>query len=50
MVAGGEAARLALGSVQWGMRYGIANTGGEPERAEVDAILALAEAAGYRDH
>ena len=38
-------AKLALGTVQWGMSYGIAGRG-QPEAAEVGAILAAATRAG----
>ncbi len=38
--------RLVLGTVQWGMRYGIANQSGQPSRAEVRALLDLARQAG----
>lgn len=41
-------ARLALGTVQWGLRYGIANRAGRPDLAEVRAMLDLAAAAGVR--
>ncbi|MEM9175856.1 MAG: aldo/keto reductase [Myxococcota bacterium] len=40
--------RLALGSAQWGMPYGIANRQGKPEDAALDAMLARARAAGVR--
>jgi aryl-alcohol dehydrogenase-like predicted oxidoreductase len=36
------AAGLALGTVQWGLRYGVANRTGQPTRAEVAAMLDLA--------
>jgi spore coat polysaccharide biosynthesis protein SpsF len=38
--------RLALGSAQWGMPYGIANRQGQPSLDEVAALLARARAAG----
>jgi aryl-alcohol dehydrogenase-like predicted oxidoreductase len=38
--------RLALGSTQWGMPYGIANKHGEPDASELEAMLARARAAG----
>ncbi len=38
-------AKLALGTVQWGMRYGIAGRG-QPTTAEVDDILAKGRQAG----
>lgn len=38
-------AKLALGTVQWGMRYGIAGRG-QPQPAEIGAILDTARAAG----
>lgn len=41
-----EAPELVLGSVQWGLRYGIANASGQPETAEVAKILARAAQAG----
>jgi len=37
---------LGLGTVQWGMPYGIANTSGPPSPAEIDRILRRAEEAG----
>ncbi len=40
--------RLALGSVQWGMPYGIANRDGQPERREIQTLLATARDAGIR--
>lgn len=39
-------AELALGTVQWGMPYGIANRGGRPSRLDVAHMLDLAGAAG----
>jgi aryl-alcohol dehydrogenase-like predicted oxidoreductase len=41
-------ARLALGSVQWGGPYGIANRTGPPSAAEVGRLLETAAAAGIR--
>lgn len=38
--------RLALGSAQWGMPYGIANRSGQPAPAEVAAMLTRAQAVG----
>lgn len=38
--------KLALGTVQFGLKYGIANQSGKPGRAEVSAILALAQTHG----
>lgn len=38
--------RLTLGSAQWGMPYGIANTHGEPDQEELFSILARAREAG----
>ncbi len=38
--------RLALGSAQWGMPYGITNQHGEPDASEIAAILARARRAG----
>lgn len=38
-------AKLALGTVQWGMRYGITGRG-QPDSGEVAAILAAARTAG----
>lgn len=38
--------RLALGSAQWGMPYGIANRSGQPATTEVAAMLARAHAVG----
>lgn len=43
-----DAARVALGTVQWGMPYGIANRAGQPDRQRVAAILRLAREAGVR--
>jgi aryl-alcohol dehydrogenase-like predicted oxidoreductase len=37
---------LALGTVQWGLPYGIANRSGQPTVDEVREILAVASAAG----
>ena len=34
--------KLALGTVQWGLDYGISNTNGIPSDAELDAIVRLA--------
>ena len=39
-------ANLGLGTVQWGMRYGIANTQGIPSEADVGMILKQATAKG----
>lgn len=39
-------ARIGLGTVQFGMDYGISNRDGRPDEAEVAAILARATAAG----
>ncbi len=39
---------LALGSVQWGMPYGIANQSGSPTGAELSRLLKLALDAGVR--
>ena len=41
-----NAARLALGSVQFGLAYGIANQGGQVTRAEAAEIVGIAKAAG----
>lgn len=38
--------RFALGTVQWGMDYGIANRKGRPDESEVRRMLAEARAAG----
>lgn len=38
--------KLALGTVQFGLPYGVANTAGQPGEAEVRAILEHAAAAG----
>ncbi len=43
-----SAERLALGTVQWGLPYGIANRTGQPDEAEVARILARARGAGVR--
>ncbi|MBT3374769.1 MAG: aldo/keto reductase [Lentisphaerae bacterium] len=37
---------LALGTVQWGMPYGVANTSGPPSPSEIDRILRQAEESG----
>ena len=34
--------KIALGTVQWGLDYGISNTNGIPSAAELDAIVRLA--------
>ena len=41
-----NAARLALGSVQFGLAYGIANQGGQVTRAEAGEIVEMARSAG----
>lgn len=38
--------RLALGTVQFGLNYGISNNDGEVADTELDAILALARELG----
>ncbi len=38
--------RLALGTVQFGVAYGVANRSGQPNRDEAEMILALARGAG----
>jgi aryl-alcohol dehydrogenase-like predicted oxidoreductase len=38
--------RLALGTVQFGLDYGVANTAGQVAPAEVASILALAQQMG----
>ena len=43
-----ETSRLILGTVQFGMRYGIANTHGQPSQQEVNAIIAGAAEGGIR--
>lgn len=40
--------QLGLGTVQWGMPYGIANRSGQPGSAEVGAMLRLARAQGVQ--
>lgn len=40
--------RLGLGTVQWGMAYGIANRTGQPSSAEISAMLRLASEDGIR--
>lgn len=37
---------LALGTVQWGLDYGIANRSGRPPKSELEAILACAKRSG----
>jgi len=46
IVAGTLQASLVLGSVQFGLSYGIANQTGRPDDAELRAILTLAENSG----
>lgn len=46
MGAPGKIAKLALGTVQFGLPYGVSNTRGQVPQAEVDEILDLAAAAG----
>src|SRR5690606_8086920 len=43
-----EASRIALGTVQFGLDYGVANTRGRVTPDEVARILALAADAGVR--
>jgi aryl-alcohol dehydrogenase-like predicted oxidoreductase len=43
-----DAARLGLGSVQWGQRYGIANTAGQPSTDDISRMIASAGEAGVR--
>jgi aryl-alcohol dehydrogenase-like predicted oxidoreductase len=38
--------KIALGSVQWGMNYGIANASGRPLKSELEGMLATAQSAG----
>ncbi len=40
------AAKIALGTVQFGLNYGVANTAGQVNAAEASAILDVARAAG----
>ena len=44
MTAPGPGARLALGTAQLGLHYGVANRTGRPARAQAAAILAAAQA------
>jgi aryl-alcohol dehydrogenase-like predicted oxidoreductase len=37
-----DSSRIALGTVQFGLDYGISNTGGKPPKQEIEAILNLA--------
>ncbi len=46
MSSASDAARLGLGSVQWGQRYGIANTAGQPSSDDVARMLEIAGQAG----
>ena len=46
MIGRADAARLGLGSVQWGQPYGIANTAGQPSPSEVSRVIAVAGSAG----
>ena len=41
-----QCARLGLGTVQWGMPYGVANRSGQPTAAEVGVMLRLAHQHG----
>lgn len=43
-----ESLKLILGTVQFGMRYGIANTHGQPTQEEVNAMIAAAADGGIR--
>lgn len=38
--------KLGLGTVQWGMRYGVANVSGQPSLAEVDKMIEQARGQG----
>ena len=40
--------KLALGTAQLGMSYGVANRSGQPDSAEARAVVAAAWAAGFR--
>ncbi len=40
--------KLALGTVQFGQDYGIANSNGQTSRSEVDKILELARLKGIK--
>jgi aryl-alcohol dehydrogenase-like predicted oxidoreductase len=44
-------ARMGLGTVQFGMNYGVSNRGGKPSESEIAAILAraVARGVGYLD-
>jgi len=42
----GPTSRLVLGSVQWGLPYGVANRAGVPSDAELDTLLNAARGAG----
>lgn len=46
MVSVASADRIALGTVQWGLPYGVANRTGVPSDPELDVLLATARAAG----
>lgn len=46
MVAREKIAKLALGTVQFGLTYGVSNTRGQVPQAEVDEILDIATSAG----
>src|SRR5690349_18941362 len=43
-----QASRIGLGSVQFGMRYGISNLAGQTPPKEVNAILSLARQNGVK--
>lgn len=38
--------KIALGSVQWGMKYGVANASGKPDAGELTRMLMAARTAG----
>ena len=38
--------KIALGTVQWGLEYGISNKKGIPSNDELDQILSLASVSG----
>lgn len=44
----GRSERLALGCAQLGMRYGVANTAGQPDQAAAREIVAICLASGVR--
>ena len=38
--------KIGLGTAQWGMQYGVSNTGGQTSSEEINRILEVAQCAG----